>query len=215
MAPTWFKRLGDIPGIEYEPPVPVDRSSLPNHDATPTLHRFEFEDGVRESLDWEYVQQDGEAVSSSGSPAHSWAFGGDVEERATSGILERTWEGLELPGAPSDYHFGIQGVAGQLWARKTEEPEVLDWVEYLYWLDIRLIRACPEAITAEDADERPGARRFYGVVGFHTLSGMYLREGFLDEARKVASIAAEFEHGEHDLAEIEERLALLRAEDGG
>jgi hypothetical protein len=41
---------------------------------------------------------------------------------------------------------------------------------------------------------------------------MYMREGFIQEALRVAGIAEELEQGE--LPVLEERIALLRAEDG-
>lgn len=35
MAAAWFHCLGDVPGLDYSPPVAVDRVALPRHDATP------------------------------------------------------------------------------------------------------------------------------------------------------------------------------------
>jgi hypothetical protein len=165
---------------------------------------------LHETLWWTYEDEDG---GTSASPAHEVAFGGIDEERATSTLLKRLWEGLELPGEPSDYHFAIQTVANALWRRRRTEPEVLQWVEWLEWLDIRLVKAYPDAVRDEYADEW-GRSQFYGVGAFHTLIELYSREGFLQDALGVARIAGEFEQGEGEIAELEERLAALQAEDG-
>lgn len=205
--------MGDIPGLDYSPPVAVDRTALDNHDATPEATSFEFEGRVRESLNWTYMEG-GEEVMTSASPAHAVAFGALSEELATRTLLRRLWEGLELPGQGSDYHFAIQQVAGLLWRRRVAEPESLSWVEFLSWLDIKLIRAFPDAVRDEYAADYPGRSPFYAVSAFNSLITMYSREGFLEEALGVASIAEEFQQGEQQRTELEERLALLRAEDG-
>ena len=67
--------MGDIPGLDYEPPAAVDRTALPHHDAVPEVHRFEFDGRVRESLSWDYAE-DGEQLDTSASPAHGVAFSG-------------------------------------------------------------------------------------------------------------------------------------------
>jgi hypothetical protein len=209
--------MGDIPGLEYEPPVPVDRTRLEYHDLVPEIHRYKDLDGrAIESLWWEYpAEREEDEEGTSSSPAHKVAFGGFDRELATSTLLKRLWEGVELPGEGSDYHFAIQGVAGALWSRRKTEPEQLPWIEYLCWLDIRLIRALPDAVRDDYADRRPSGSEFYGVSAFNTLISMYEREGFLQEALAVARIAGEFDQGQHQIEEIDGRLAMLRAEDGG
>lgn len=209
----WFPRMGDIPGVEFNPSAAVERTALANHDAVPKVSRFEFEGRVRESLDWTYTEN-GEEVTTSASPAHAVAFGGLSEELATSTLLRRLWEGLELPGQATDYHFAIQQVVALLWSRRVAEPEVLSWVEYLNWLDIGLVRAYPDAIRDEFAADYQSRREFYVVSAFNSLITMYSREGFLAEALAVARIAEEFDQGQGQREELEERLALLRAEDG-
>lgn len=214
MPPVWFRRMGDIPGLDYEPPVPVDRTKLPNHAAVPEVHRYEFDGRIHESLSWEYME-DGEEVSTSASPAHGVAFSGsDDRELATKTVLTRLWEGLELPGEPSDYHFAIQGAAGTLWSRRKSEPDVLEWFEHLNWLDLRLIQAAPDAVRDEYAAAQPGRSEFYSVAAFSNLINLYSREGFLQEALVVAQLAEQLGQREHAAAELHERLAALQAEDG-
>jgi hypothetical protein len=206
--------MGDIPGLDYEPPVHIDRAALPNHDAVPELHRSEFDGRVRESLWWEYIEQ-GEEVRRSKAPAHMVAFSGtDDRELASETGLTRLWEGLELPGEPSDYHFAIQGRAEALWSRYRQEPEMLEWFEYLNWLDLRLIQAVPDAVRDEYAGDQPERSEFYRVSAFSNLISLYLREGFLQAAQGVAELAKRFGQSEHAIAELNERVAALRAEDG-
>jgi len=214
MTVQWFKRMGDIPGVRYDPPVAVDRSKLRGHDAVARVERYEFDGRITESLRWESADAGDDDFGGSGSPAHAIAFGGLDNELATRTLLKRLWEGLELPGQASDYHFAVQGVAGSLRSRRAREPEVLKWVEYLCLLDIRLIQACPEAVTDDIADLYARHRRFYSVLSFQSLIDLYTREGFLAEALDVACIAQTFEQERAPVAELEERLAALRAEDG-
>lgn len=199
--------MGDIPGLDYEPPVPIDRTALPNHDAVPRIGRYGF-DG-RESLSWDYDE-----FSTSASPAHGVAFSDNDRELATKTVLRRLWEGLELPGEPSDYHFAIQTAAAALWGRRNAEPEVLESFEYLNLLDIRLIEAVPDAVRDEYADAHAGRSEFYAVSAFSNLINLYSREGFVREALGVAEVAERFGQGEHAVAELQERLAALQAEDG-
>ena len=213
MSVQWFRRMGDIPGLDYEPPVAVNRSQLANSELVPEVHSHDIDGRLHESLWWRYPEH-GKYGGTSSSPAHQFAFGEVAAELATATLLKRLWEGLELPGEPPDYHFAIQGVAGALWGRRRQEPEVLAWLEYLSWLDIRLIRAWPDAARNEYASADPGSAEFYSVPGFSRLIDIYSREGFLEEALGVARLASEFGQGEEAVVDLEGRLALLRAEDG-
>jgi hypothetical protein len=211
MTPVWFRRMGDIPGLDYEPLVSIERTKLARHDAEPRVDRYEFKGRVRESLWWD--DEDGEGGTSA-SPAHQVAFGGLDKDLPTSTLLKRLSEGLELPGEASDYHFAIQGVAGALWNRRNREPEVLGWYERLNWLDIQLVQAWPDAVRDEFTDAQPRRSQFYSVTAFGSLTQLYSREGLLQDALKVARLAEQFNQGENLVADVEERLAALRAEDG-
>lgn len=211
MTVRWFRRFGDIPGVEYTPPEPVDRTKLKGHDAVARVERYEFDGRINESLRW--PADDDDEFGSSASPAHTVAFERLDDTLATTTLLRRLWEGLELPGEASDYHFAVQGLAETLYKRRAREPEVLAWVEYLCWLDIRLLQACPEAVTNEHADGYEDRRRFYSVPTFSRLVDLYTREGFLQDAMGVAHLAERFEQGV-PVEELQERMAALRAEDG-
>jgi hypothetical protein len=200
----WFRRLGDIPGIEWSSPG-VDRIRLPRHDARPELRGYEFEGRRQESLWWE--------GGTSASPAQAWAqqaWAQIDDEQSSEQILNRLYEALELPGEPSDYHFAIQGVAAMLWRRRRQDPSLLMRVEELSWLDIRLVEACPAAITFENQ----GSESYFGVAAFQTLLSLYEREGYIDDAIAVLKRS---EHFRHDVSADRERLeakqAAITAED--
>ena len=146
--------------------------------------------------------------------------GGESECRTS---LRQMREALELPGKLSDYHFAIQTCHNSLKGFAREEPWVLEEVERLCWLDIRLISEYPETVTlepitiadeqlAETAATRRGDRRFFSVLAFQQLISMYEREGYLREALGVAKIAERFEQTSGKVEEITERLDRMRTE---
>lgn len=209
MSLEWFARMGDVPGLTYDPPTPVDRSKLRGLNAQPTVNRFSFDGTVRESLGWDPADW-GENGGAMASPCRRH-LGDEYESIPTSLLLTRLWESLELPGEPSDFHFSIQGVAGTLWRRKDERASVIGWVEWLHLLDIRLVVALPSTVSYDDG-YRSG---YYGVTAFHELISLYLAEGYLDLATGIATTASEFEMQGQALEELRQRKAALMEEDVG
>lgn len=207
MPLDWFARMGDIPGLTYEPPSPVDRSKLRGLNARPTVNRFSFDGTVRESLGWD-PEDWGEHGGSMSSPCRRH-LGDEYDVMPTSELLTRLWESLEVPGEPSDFHFSIQGVASTLWSRKSERASVIGWVEWLYLLDIRLVEALPSTVHYDDG-YRSG---YYAVTAFHELISLYTAEGYLDLATSIATRASQFEQQGQSLKELRERKALLAEED--
>jgi hypothetical protein len=126
-------------------------------------------------------------------------------------LVQNVYEGLELPGEGTDYHFLIQGCAKELWGRRRDEPDVLEEVERLCWLDIQLVESLPEAVMDEFSDEP----RFYQVLSFDILIDLYEREGFLHEALEVADRAARHGQGFADRDRLAERIAAVETEDRG
>lgn len=197
----WFRRFAEIPGVAYEAPG-FDRRRLKGHNAVPEVHTIDRDQdvpGPRQTLWW---------GSGSASPAHDRAFV-DWNAMPTAKVLRKVAEALEVPGQPTDYHFAIQGAATALWSRRRAEPEVLDEVERLCWLDIRLIQARPDAIS----DEYRPEGGFHSVTAFKTLITLYEREGALREALEVATLAERFDQLGEKAEELRERLAVLEAED--
>lgn len=214
----WFRRLAEVPGIEYKPDPAIDRTRLPGHDAVPKIDHYEFDGERLESMDW--PTKDG---STSSSPAATWETKPIKDETEGQTAFRQLQERLELPGTISDYHFEIQRGHGALWARAREEPWVLEEVERLCWLDIRLINEYPETITLEPiriddehlaklAAERRADRNFFGVDAFHQLISMYEREGYLREAFEVAKIGQKFEQSAGKVEEVEEQIKRVEAE---
>lgn len=201
----WFVRFGDIPGVEYAGSAQVDRDKLPGHNARPSIQIYESNGKREESLSWP-VRAGG--TGSSSSPAFSYAFA-DIRDLPIAALLQRLAEGLELPGTPSDYHFLLQNTANELWRQRRDAPEVLEHVESLCWLDIRLVETCPEYFMAD----RESGPRFYQLLAFSILITLYEREGFLHEALAVADRAAPFEQAADERQQLLTRIAAVEAED--
>jgi hypothetical protein len=214
----WFRRLAVVPGIDYIPDPTINRSLLPGHDAVPKISQFEFEGKPHESIQWPT-----EGGSTGLSPAQGWKTQPRESETEAQTALRQLREALELPGTLSNYHFVIQGCYDALRRFARTEPWVLEEVERLCWLDVRLVSRYPQTITLEPitiadqelaklASERRGNRQFYSVLAFHQLITMYDGEGYLREALEVAKIGQQFEQCPGKVEEIEERLRLLEAE---
>lgn len=215
MRVTWFRRAADIPGLNYMAPQSVDVTRLRGYGAEPEFDRHRgFDGGQAEWLHWSYDDGEG-SYGTSASPAQNHSSAALERELSSAARLQHLWETLELPGQAGDYHFAIQETAGDLWRRKRREPSLLAWVEWLCWLDIRLIRAWPDAVRDEYAGDFEDHSEFYGVAAFRTLAQLYKREGFLTEAQQVAEVARSFDQGGPYIDDVEEKLAALRAEDGG
>jgi hypothetical protein len=202
--PKWFRRLGDIPGLGHECPEWIDRSRLPGFNAVPREYTVDLGDRRIESLSW--PRGDGEATSAS--PVHARAYS-ERSNYSSGDIVRNVYEGLELPGEPSDYHFLLQGSASQLWSLRRAEPRVIAEVEKLCWLDIHLIEACPSA--ASDGDDRG----FYSILTFGTLIEIYEREGFLAEAVSAAELAARFGQGDAAKERLTHRIDAVKSETTG
>ena len=214
----WFRRLADVPGIDYIPDTTVDRSKLPGHDAVAKVSRYVFDGRHHESIEWP-----SEGGNTGSSPAQAWKTQPREGESEAQTIVRELREALELPGTLSDYHFAIQGCSDELRRLARQEPWVLEEVERLCWVDVRLVSRYPKTITMEPitiedeqlakvARERRGSRQFFGVSAFHHLIAMYEGEGYLREALEVAKIGEQFEQLPGKVEEIEERLKRIESE---
>jgi len=215
----WFRRLGEVPGIEYKTDPAINRFQLPGHDAVPKIDRYEFDGGRHESRSWPM-----EGGSTGMSPAQAWKTQPRRGETEAQTTLRQLREALELPGTLSDYHFAIQGCHDALRGFAREEPWVLEEVERLCLLDIRLINQYPETITPEPitiddddlsklaAERRQGMRSFAYVTAFHQLIRLYEGEGYFREALEVAKIGQKFEQCPGKVEEIQERIGRMEAE---
>jgi peptidoglycan hydrolase-like protein with peptidoglycan-binding domain len=180
----------------------VDATGFPGYGTVPQVRAFQFEGKLHESLEWSYDE-----TVTSASPAHNVAFG-EAGDLPTDDLLRRCYQGLGLPGEPSDYHFLISQCISELWRRRRREPAVLEAVERLCWLDVNLVEAWPAAVTDQYNEEQ----RFYEVPAFSTLVDLYEREGNLHEAVAVAERAARFDQLGERRQQLAERLAAVEHE---
>lgn len=203
----WFHRLADVPGVNYTGYPGMQRTRLPGHHARPQIVTFTFDGKRHESLRW---PTRGGETSASPAKTHGFLSLPDQEESPQL-LLQRMYEALELPGEPTDYHFIIQSCIEELWKRKRrqQDPSLLERIEELCWLDIRLVEAKPDAI----AFDHHGTQRYFHVVAFTHLMRLYEREGFLHEALEVAQRATRFSPDVMDAEQLRQRLARIEAED--
>lgn len=199
MAPEWYARFGDVPGVLYETPPGIDRSRIPGASSRPKLYKSY--DGSS-SLTW---GEDDEWTSAS--PAQERSFD-DTSRYSNERLGKHLAEVLELPGEASDYHFAIQNTVEEFWRRRKNDAKSFEEIERLGRLDIELIQAKPEAVTSVV----DGERTYYQVLTFQRLIYIYEREGAWREALDVAEIALRFDQQERKAEELRERVAALDAE---
>ncbi len=200
----WYRRLAEVPGVDYLGSPGVNRTRLPGYNLKPELKRYEFDGRRSEHLSWKHA----DGITSQ-SPASQW--NGQLQEGNVSpqAILQHLHEVLELPGTPSDYHFAIQGCFERLWQYRRNHPWILQEIERLCWLDIRLIEAIPAILQFHQQD---GLVSYARSLAFERLIRMYERNGYLTEALEVAHRATRFHADDSILKPLQERLARLEAE---
>jgi hypothetical protein len=214
----WFHRMGDIPGLGYTAPVPIDRASLPDHDKEPELRRYDFDNEPRVLVDWglrETSEPDAayedKVWTPLGSPAieHLREVLDDGARPTSEQLLRRLWEALELPGAADDYHHALERVGRRLRTMSYWEPAVMENVEALAWLDIRLMRTYPSIVII---DHPEAARPYWGADAFNTLHDIYVAEGFLRDALAVCELELEFGADPRRTDELRARLERMASE---
>jgi hypothetical protein len=204
----WFRRFAEVSGVEYTSNPGINRFQLPGHDAVPHVgaHSMFFsQHEQREYLSWPMVN--GTTGSTSASPAKQWRTQPHAGEADAQARLRRLYETLELPGEPSDYHFAIQGCCSELWRLHRVEPWVLEELERLCWLDIRLVQNHPDFTVVNNE------KGYFWITTFDTLLQLYEQEGYLYEALQVAEIAVRFNQQHQALERIKVRIAHLEAEE--
>jgi len=204
----WFRRLADVPGLSYEGSQTVDRTRLPGHDLEPEMQKFEefeFYQDLYSTLMW--PTPDGGTTSAS--PVHQRVFGSGVDATPWE-TLRRLEETLELPGELPDYHFAIQHAYEAIYKRRRKDPSLLEEVERLCRLDMKLV----EYYLKSDEYEPD---KIYQVIAYSRLVTLYEGEGYFHEALEVAERGLSM--GQEHLARNRDRLSLvlqeLEAEDVG
>jgi hypothetical protein len=216
----WFSEFRAIPGVAWEPLVPLDRSKLQGHDARPRVSRFDRYDGSsRDLVEWELP--DGSSLSDefSTSPASQHSSKLDARRAPAARALalaKNASESLALPGSREDYHFAIIGACSAMYSVRGTEPLVFDWIEQLCLADISLFEQGAQLVFA---DERLGrvSDREYSVAtpSFDQLSRLYLREGFIAAAAEVENRFARLTGSRRPTGDdVVERQRALMEEDG-
>ena len=196
----WFRRLADVPNVDYSGSPGVERSRLAGHNATATLNRFTFDGKQHENLTWK--TREGET---SACPASQWQATPRPGETPAQTALRQVYERVELPGDLSSYHFVIQQAIGELWRFRTQEPWVLEEIEKLCWLDIRLITRSVKEFQRDDGS-------LLTIYAFDRLLTLFEREGYLHEALQLAEFAVKLGADEGLAEKLRERVTILDAE---
>jgi hypothetical protein len=123
-------------------------------------------------------------------------------------IVRNTWEGLEVPGEPMDYHFVLQDAVSALWSMRKSDPAALDDLEVFAWLDFELAEADPRAIRFDE--DEPNA--FVHMSSLERLLSVLEREGAWRVAFALARRATRFFDLSAELAILESKVAALDAE---
>jgi hypothetical protein len=211
---TWYRRFGDMPGVEWATPPGIDRTKLPGHDFKPQDNEWHG-DGV-----WWPMVDDPDGSTGS-SPAGQYTRLEERTPRSVDAVLREMAEALELPGFPTDYAHIIEAATDALWKLRLVEPGALGELERLCLLVLDVVRCYPEIIAPDEHDlddeyYRNGGQHYLGVVP--TLQRLYLDQGYLREAELLLREAVQ-DFGQlrlqapSALGDVNTRLRLLESED--
>ncbi len=210
----WFPSFDAVPGVRWQPLVPIDRAKLRGLDARPRAERRPLDEG-RSYLHVEWLAPTGDELSNElASPAVLRQRKMDGEpDPAPQTIAEAISEMLAVPGTRGDYHFGMLSAWGALYRVRRLDHRTFHWIEALCLADITLMEQGAELVFAEDHwRDQEGV---YPIVpAFDRLSSLYQREGFLAAAveieKRCAALGASRLAGDEAIA----RQVALLEEDG-
>lgn len=177
---SWYRRLADVPGVEYPGSPDVDRSKLRWTNLEPEVHErvripdLPLLDSDYDDYEWEY----GDEASSQSPASRHWEEKGDASPSVASKVARALGEALELPGTLKDYHFVIMGAAAYLESIARTDPTVLTLVEEWCLLDLRVVCLDPTLFSYRAQD---GEIRQYRVPACAILARLYRSEGALRE----------------------------------
>ena len=217
---VWYRRLAEVPAVNYISPSDIDRSKLREANAKPKIQTYRslLDGQPHTSVMWGDTSQ---------SPAagHRVTYDGGRRLCTEAELREQlrfVYEAFELPGSAHDYHFRLMGACEVLWSNRELAPWALNEVERLSLLDIQLVEAHPYD-RGEDMDMRD-----VGQPAYWRLMMMYQREGYLLEAAEVAERASRFvqrdpqnrqdtdprQQWAQQASEIRVRIAAIEGRDG-
>lgn len=190
----WYARMTEIQGVGFTGSPDVNRSHL-------------VEARIRPSEEYGSLSWPMPGGITSSSPVHHRAFA-DMRALKGDALTRWVWEGLELPGTASDYHFLLQNAVEQLWARRRATPAGLHFVEVFAQLDLSLIEAVPQAILINDADP---SRGFVRITSVMTWINLLHAEGALRDALSVSRRMQRF-GDTYQNEKLETKVAALNEE---
>jgi hypothetical protein len=124
-------------------------------------------------------------------------------------LVQWVWEGLEVPGQPSDYHFLLQGAVTRLWAARASYPVGLQHVEIFAYADLALIEADPQIALVDSARPSQGFLRINSLTILLTLLE---QEGAVREALALSRRARRFGGEDFVRDDLEAKVAALDGE---
>lgn len=179
---VWYRRLAEVPGVDYAPPSNIDRRKLPGVSASPQLEKFFFDGKPHISAWWGSTTASPAAQHGDSDQARRRSYNeADLQQR-----LQHVYEALELPGTAQDYHYKLLNACELLWASREVASWALNEVERLSLLDIQLVETHPSD-PGTDMDMREVSQPAYWRLGM-----MYQREGYLLEAAEIAERGGRF-----------------------
>ncbi|MCA2187209.1 hypothetical protein [Nonomuraea cavernae] len=187
--------MAEVKGVGFSGSPDVDRSRLPETHIRPSKTDYG-------GISWPIANG-----STSESPASARAFA-DMRDMDIPSLIRWVWEGLEIPGTVSDYHFLLQSAIARLWSARASDPSGLRFLEVFADLDLRLIEAAPRPFLIDEDDTSKGYFHFSGVATWVTL---LQTEGALREALAINRRLQRFHEG-YRLETLEAKIAALDEE---
>ena len=171
----WFKRLGDVPGVSWQPRASADPHLV---GAYPVARERRFEGDA----DIRWVDSEGQPL------ADEWSWRDSPVALTTRGYLDAEAEervthalgALEVPGTRADFHQALWYARG---ATERQDRPDFTLLEALLLAHVHLVLADPTgAVGGHERLESAGEP-------FARLLNLYKREGFLREAAQVERLA--------------------------
>ena len=141
--PTWFRRFAEVPGPGYVGDLSL-RAQLPDRDAVPEVHEFDFDGKQTASLSW--PTRDG---STSASPSHQRRSDALPNETIPQ-VRYRVLAALEVPGEIADAKAAIRAYLAE--ANPTLLRELESFLSSVEELRIELARALRERGTIAERE---------------------------------------------------------------
>jgi hypothetical protein len=209
-SPKWYRRLADVPGLDFSGGPGVDRARLWWASLTPEIHAplRDFPNQRPEDRLW-WTYPGGHSTTESPADRH-WGSGPDDRHREEPAQLERRlYEAIELPGTISDYHFIVMAATSSMELLARDDPALLTQVEEFCLLDLRITGDHPELFTWTDKE---GDTRHLRVTTCDILARLYRQEAAVAEWLEVEEQAARLSQGDPDA--VRRLIAELEADAG-